>query len=59
MSFQKTGREMSKLEHSLNTTELTAAMNSLNAEQRMTYLQKEFEDLMEQYEKVVKRIAVL
>ncbi|XP_064644146.1 histone acetyltransferase type B catalytic subunit-like [Lineus longissimus] len=57
--FAKTGREMSKLEHSLNTTELTAAMNSLNTEQRMTYLQKEFEDLVEQYEKVVKRIAIL
>ncbi|ELT91757.1 hypothetical protein CAPTEDRAFT_145248, partial [Capitella teleta] len=56
--FQKRGREFDKLSKFLQPTELAATMNS-QREQRLEYLQSTFEELLEEYQKVIERLNMI
>ncbi|XP_074652365.1 histone acetyltransferase type B catalytic subunit-like [Tubulanus polymorphus] len=55
--FQKSRNDMSKYNKVLQENELMAAMNNLTTEQRMNYLQKEFEESVANYQKVIQRLS--
>ena len=56
--LQKSGREMNKLNHLLQADEIHAALSPVTTEQRMAYLQKEFEDAVDQYRKILDRLQI-
>jgi len=55
--FQKTQRDFKKLQKVLNDKELSATMNNLTAEQKMDYLEKTYNELVDEYRIVVDRLV--
>ena len=55
--FQKNGRYTEKLKRVLQPNELAAAMNNLSQDQRYDYLQKTFEEITDEYRKVIERVG--
>ncbi len=55
--FQKNGRDFQKLQRALNPTELAASVNNLTDEQRMEYLEKTFQETVDEYSKIIERLA--
>ena len=56
--FQKNGRDFEKLQRALNPMELAASMNNLTKEQRLEYLEKTFQETVEEYSKVIERLGM-
>ena len=55
--IQKNGRDFQKLQRALNPTELAASVNNLTDEQRMEYLEKTFQETVDEYSKIIERLA--
>lgn len=55
--FQKNGRDFNKLRRALGPTELAATLNNMSVEQRMEYLEKQYEEVITEYRAVVERLA--
>jgi len=56
--FQKNSRDFRKLQSALNVTELSATMNGFSTEQRMEFLDKQFNDCVSEYQLVLARLSV-
>ena len=56
LKLQKNGRDFAKLKRALNSNELAATMTNLTLEQRMEYLDKEFEETINCYRQVLERM---
>ena len=55
--LQKNGRDFNKLRRALGPTELAATLNNMSVEQRMEYLEKQYEEVITEYRAVVERLA--
>ena len=55
--LQKNGRDFEKLRKALNADELAATMTSLNSEQRISYLEKAYDEHVDMYRRVLERVA--
>jgi hypothetical protein len=49
---------MTKLQSTLNTNEIAAALDNLTSEQRLEYLEKEFQEHVDFYRQVLDRLAM-
>ncbi|XP_041372189.1 histone acetyltransferase type B catalytic subunit-like isoform X2 [Gigantopelta aegis] len=56
--FQKNGRDFQKLERALQPEELSQTLGCMSTEQRITFLELSFEELMEHYRHVLDRISI-
>ena len=55
--FQKNGRDFEKLQRALQPNELAATMNNYTLEQRMDYLHKAYLEIVDEYKRIIERIA--
>ncbi|KAK3106449.1 hypothetical protein FSP39_020292 [Pinctada imbricata] len=55
--FQKNGRDFDKLQKTLLPDELSATLNSMNAEQRLQYLETSFQEHVDMYRHVIERVC--
>lgn len=56
--FQKNGRDFEKLQKALRPDELSAALSCVSVEQRQQYLEKAFEELLNDYRLVIDRLMM-
>ncbi|CAE1300785.1 HAT1 [Acanthosepion pharaonis] len=56
LPFHKNGRDFKKLENILHPEELSATMPNMTTEQRHLFLEKQFQELLEIYQHIVKRL---
>ena len=55
--LQKKGRDFDKFKRALDPNEFAAAMNNLSSDQRLEFLEKQFQECVDEYRAVVERLA--